>query len=111
MYHLPLVPSWRLAYDEWNVLTRFLGHHHGGDYDFEGCFLSGTRAFKFLRNRYPDPRSAFCSELCAAALMRVNRYDNGVNPSTVNPADLVRGCRSSGRYGPMKLLTRKAVST
>lgn len=98
VFHLPLMPSWNLNHDEWRTLTRFLNHHKGGMYDYSGAGLSGTRALKFLRNRYPDPHSMFCSELCCAGLMRVNRYDNGVNPSTVNPANLVRDCRASGRY-------------
>jgi hypothetical protein len=104
VYHLPLVPSWRLAYDEWSVLTRFLAHHKGGHYDYEGAAISGSRVFKFLENRWPDQKSIFCSELCAAGLMRVGRLPVS-NSSLFNPANLVRAIQSTGTHSAMVRLS------
>jgi len=55
---------------------------------------------------YPDLGSLFCSELCAAALMRLHRMPLE-NPSAYNPASLVRELRRCGTYGtpqPIRVL-------
>jgi hypothetical protein len=52
---------------------------------------------------YPDLDSLFCSELCAAALMRLHRMPLS-NPSLFNPASLVREVRRCGTYGAPRSL-------
>jgi hypothetical protein len=73
-------------------------------YDLRGAIVSGTRLFKWTNLMpYPDLGSLFCSELCAAVLMRLHRLPLS-NPSLFSPASLVREVRRCGTYGPPKSL-------
>src|SRR5262249_55067699 len=87
---LRLAPAWRLNKDETALLHKWLMHVASEPYDLCGALLSGTRLFKWTALMpYPDLGSLFCSELCAAALMRLYRMPLA-NPSLYNPASLVR---------------------
>jgi hypothetical protein len=91
-------PAWRFNRYETDLLARMLRHLHGADYDLAGALLSGTRLFKWTSLMpYPDLGSLFCSELCAAVLMRLGRLPLS-NPSTYHPAGLVRRLRRCGVY-------------
>jgi hypothetical protein len=97
---LRLAPAWRLNRYEADLLERMLRHVHGAAYDLRGALLSGTRLFKWTALMpYPDSGSLFCSELCAAVLMRLGRMPLS-NPSAYHPAALVRKVRRCGVYQP-----------
>jgi hypothetical protein len=96
---LRLMPAWRLNNSETALLHKWLMHVASEPYDLCGALLSGTRLFKWTALMpYPDLGSLFCSELCAAALMRLYRMPLA-NPSLYNPASLVRELRRCGTYG------------
>jgi hypothetical protein len=96
---LRLTPAWRLNHREIALLHDWLMHVASEPYDLCGALLSGTRLFKWTTLMpYPDLGSLFCSELCAAALMRLYRMPLA-NPSLYNPASLVRELRRCGTYG------------
>lgn len=101
---LQLAPAWRLNRYEADLLSRMLRHVHGEHYDLRGALLSGTRLFKWTSLMpYPDLESLFCSELCAALLMRLGRMPLS-NPSAYHPAALVRKLRRCGVYLPPQTL-------
>ena len=96
---LRLMPAWRLNRREVDLLHAWLMHVASEPYDLRGALISGTRLFKWTAFMpYPDLESLFCSELCAAALMRLHRLPLS-NPSLYNPASLVREVRRCGTYG------------
>jgi len=96
---LRLMRVWRLSAAEIDLLHDWLMRVASEPYDLRGALLSGTRFFKWTALMpYPDLDSLFCSELCAAALMRLARMPLG-NPSVYNPASLVRTLRRCGIYG------------
>jgi hypothetical protein len=96
---LRLMPAWRLNGREIDLLHDWLMHVASEPYDLRGALVSGTRLFKWTALMpYPDLGSLFCSELCAAALMRLYRMPLS-NPSLYNPASLVRKLRRCGTYG------------
>jgi hypothetical protein len=96
---LRLMPAWRLSRREVELLHNWLMHVASEPYDLRGALISGTRFFKWTALMpYPDLGSLFCSELCAAALMRLHRLPLS-NPSLYNPASLVREVRRCGTYG------------
>lgn len=102
---LRLAPAWRLNRYEADLLGRMLRHVHGESYDLCGALLSGTRLFKWTSLMpYPDLGSLFCSELCAAVLMRLGRLPLS-NPSAYHPAGLVRKLRRCGVYRPPETLS------
>jgi hypothetical protein len=95
---LRLMPAWRLNPREVGLLHDWLLHVASEPYDLRGALISGTRLFKWTALMpYPDLDSLFCSELCAAALMRLYRLPLA-NPSLYNPASLVREVRRCGTY-------------
>ena len=101
---LRLMPAWRLNKDDVDLLHRWLMHVMDESYDLRGAIVSGTQLFKWTSLMpYPDLDSLFCSELCAAALMRLQRMPLS-NPSLFNPASLVREVRRCGTYSPPKTL-------
>jgi hypothetical protein len=103
---LRLAPAWRLNRYEADLLGQMLDHVHGANYDLCGALLSGTRLFKWTSLMpYPDLGSLFCSELCAAVLMRLGRLPLS-NPSAYHPAALVRRLRRCGVYQPPETLVR-----
>ena len=96
---LRLTRGWRLERHEVQRLQNWLLAVANEPYDLRGALLSGTRLFTWSALMpYPDLASLFCSELCAAALMRLHRLPLE-NPSTFNPASLVRTLRRCGAYG------------
>lgn len=96
---LRLAQAWRLSEAEIGLLHDWLMHVAREPYDLRGALVSGTRLFKWTALMpYPDLESLFCSELCAAALMRLARMPLE-NPSVYNPASLVRELRRCGTYG------------
>lgn len=101
---LRLMPAWRLADREIGLLHDWLMRVASEPYDLRGALLSGTKLFKWTACMpYPDLESLFCSELCAAALMRLQRLPLA-NPSLYNPASLVREVRRCGTYrAPVRL--------
>jgi hypothetical protein len=105
-----LTPAWRLTDHEVDRLRDWLLAVASEPYDLRGALLSGTRLFKWTALMpYPDLGSLFCSELCAAALMRLYRMPLA-NPSLYNPASLVRELRRCGTYGaPVSLHFRENV--
>jgi hypothetical protein len=101
---LRLTPAWRLSHQEVDLLHRWLLHVAAEPYDLRGALVSGTRLFKWTALMpYPDLDSLFCSELCAAALMRLHRMPLS-NPNLFNPASLVREVRRCGTYTAPHLL-------
>lgn len=93
-----LAKSWRLEQHEIARLQTYLLRVIDEPYDLGGAILSGTRLFKWTALMpYPDLGSLFCSELCAAALMRLQRMPLS-NPSAFNPASLLRKLRRCGVY-------------
>jgi hypothetical protein len=105
-----LTPAWRLSLHEVSKLQEWLLAVASEPYDLPGALLSGTRLFKWTSLMpYPDLGSLFCSELCAAALMRLYRMPLA-NPSLYNPASLVRELRRCGTYGaPVSLQIKETV--
>ena len=96
---LRLTRAWRLSAAEIGLLHDWLLRVAHEPYDLRGALISGTRLFKWTALMpYPDLESLFCSELCAAALMRLARMPLE-NPSVYNPASLVRELRRCGTYG------------
>ena len=77
------------------VLHQFVGHGIG--YDLGGALLSGRRLRTLPRLMCADLEQLFCSELCAAVLMRLNRLCRE-NPSWFNPARLLRRLFGQGTY-------------
>src|SRR6185312_9740686 len=105
-----LTPAWRLTDHEVAQLGDWLLAVASEPYDLRGAILSGTRLFKWTALMpYPDLGSLFCSELCAAALMRLYRMPLA-NPSLYNPASLVRELRRCGTYGAPRRITREEAS-
>jgi hypothetical protein len=105
-----LTPAWRLTEQEVARLHDWLFAVASEPYDLRGALLSGTRLFKWTALMpYPDLDSLFCSELCAAALMRLHRMPLA-NPSLYNPASLVRELRRCGTYGAPQRITREEAS-
>ena len=105
-----LTPAWRLTDHEVDRLRDWLLAVASEPYDLRGALLSGTRLFKWTALMpYPDLGSLFCSELCAAALMRLYRMPLA-NPSLYNPASLVRELRRCGTYGAPQRITREEAS-
>ncbi|MGE5194070.1 MAG: hypothetical protein ACM3U2_16365 [Deltaproteobacteria bacterium] len=103
---LRLMPAWRLSAREVDLLRDWLLHVASEPYDLRGALISGTRLFKWTALMpYPDLESLFCSELCAAALMRLHRLPLS-NPSLYNPASLVREVRRCGTYGAPRTIKR-----
>lgn len=103
-----LTPAWRLNVREIGILHDWLLHVASEPYDLRGALLSGTRLFKWTALMpYPDLDSLFCSELCAAALMRLYRVPLA-NPSLYNPASLVRILRRCGTYAAPQLVKGSA---
>ena len=101
-----LAPAWKLSKAETGLLHDWLMHVASEPYDLYGAILSGTRLFKWTALMpYPDLGSLFCSELCAAALMRLGRMPLG-NPSLYNPASLARELRRCGIYGAPQRISR-----
>ena len=101
---LRLSPAWRLHPREVALLHDWLMRVASEPYDLHGALLSGTRVFKWTALMpYPDLESLFCSELCAAALMRLHRLPL-TNPGLYNPASLVREVRRCGTYGAPRTL-------
>jgi hypothetical protein len=108
---LRLMPAWRLNEREAALLYDWLMHVASVPYDLRGALLSGTRLFKWTALMpYADLESLFCSELCAAALMRLHRLPLS-NPSLYNPASLVRELRRCGTYGAPQAITKLAKGT
>ena len=104
---LRLTRAWRLNLSEVGLLHNWLMHVASEPYDLPGALLSGTRLFKWTALMpYPDLGSLFCSELCAAALMRLHRMPLA-NPSLYNPASLVRELRRCGTYGAPQAICRR----
>jgi hypothetical protein len=105
-----LTPAWRLSAHEVSKLHEWLLAVASEPYDLPGALLSGTRLFKWTSLMpYPDLGSLFCSELCAAALMRLYRLPLA-NPSLYNPASLVRELRRCGTYAaPVSLQLKESV--
>jgi len=96
---LRLADGWLLHGGEIDRLVKVLYHFRGRPYDLFGAPLSGTRVLRFTSLMpYPDLGSLFCSELCAAALMRVGRLPLS-NASAYSPASLLRALRRCGTYG------------
>src|SRR5579872_950065 len=103
-----LTRAWRLDRTEIGLLHRWLMQVAQEPYDLRGALLSGTRLFKWTSLMpYPDLGSLFCSELCAAALMRLYRMPLE-NPSVYNPASLVRELRRCGTYGAPRVVKRNS---
>ncbi|HEY3966813.1 MAG TPA: hypothetical protein VGM05_19780 [Planctomycetaceae bacterium] len=103
---LRLARAWRLNAHEIGILHEWLLNVASEPYDLRGALVSGTRLFKWSALMpYPDLESLFCSELCAAALMRLHRMPLE-NPSAYNPASLVRVLRRCGTYGAPRWLKR-----
>ncbi len=89
-----------------DLLHDWLLHVAEEPYDLRGALLSGTRLFKWTAFMpYPDLESLFCSELCAAALMRLQRMPLS-NPSLYNPASLVRELRRCGTFGAPQMIKK-----
>lgn len=106
-----LTRAWRLSATEINLLHDWLMRVASEPYDLRGALLSGTRLVKWTALMpYPDLDSLFCSELCAAALMRLGRMPLG-NPSLYNPARLVRRLRRCGIYGAPQRVPAAASAT
>lgn len=96
---LRLVDGWWLDGNEHSLLCKWLLKQRDKGYDFIGAPISGTRVFKWTSFMpYPDLASLFCSELCAAVLMRLGRLPLS-NASAFNPASLMRAVRRCGTYG------------
>lgn len=99
-----LATTWELETDESQNLRDLLTEAHGRPYDRGGAVLSGSRLIKWTPCMpYPDLGHAFCSELVAAVLMRVQRLPLG-SPSIYNPASLMRAVRRCGTYQPLEVL-------
>ena len=103
---LRLTPAWRLHPREVDLLHDWLMRVASEPYDLRGALASGTRLFKWTALMpYPDLESLFCSELCAAALMRLQRLPLS-HPGLYNPASLVRAVRRCGTYGAPRRLRK-----
>src|SRR4029079_6544421 len=94
----------RLSVAETGLLHDWLMHVAHEPYDLRGALISGTRLFKWTALMpYATLESLFCSELCAALLMRRARLPLE-NPSVYNPASLVRELRRCGTYGAPEVI-------
>jgi len=97
-----LVPAWRLSTPESQLLTQMLLRYYvlpRADYDRLRVVIAGTtRHLRGLLTRLvaPSPHAQFCSELCAFALMRLNRLNHS-NPLAYSPGGLVRELRRQGK--------------
>jgi hypothetical protein len=108
-YRMRLARPWRLYPHEVARLQQWLLQMIDEPYDLSGALLSGTRLFKWTALMpYPDLGSLFCSELCAAALMRMGRMPIR-NPSLFNPAYLQRKLRRWGIYSAPELISPEAL--
>ncbi len=97
---LRLADGWKLDAAELEFLAGWFWHRRKLGYDLRDAIISGTRLFKWTALLpYADSGSQFCSELCAAALMRVGRLALE-NPTVYNPASLVRKLLRCGIYTP-----------
>lgn len=71
------------------------------DYDVAGALISGTPVVRLLDGlllrRFRSLHDVFCSELVAAALMRLCRL-NRANPTRYSPAKLLRQIVNQGTY-------------
>lgn len=104
VYRCRLTKGWRLSPGERWFLRDWLQQFHGEPYDLRGALLSGTRLFKWTAMMpYPDLESLFCSELCAAALMRIAFLPSD-NPTRFTPASLLRTVRRRGLYSAPELI-------
>ena len=65
-----------------------------GRYDLGGALVSGTRLLRLLPGA--ELRTLFCSELAAAAVMRLGRM-NHENPARFHPARLLRRLVRTGK--------------
>ena len=99
VYRLSPIDS--LSLDESGLLTDILVKHfvrREVGYDLGGAIVSGTRVVKWLRGMPgADLDSLFCSELCAAVLMRLGRLCRA-NPTRFHPAMLLRRLVRQGTY-------------
>lgn len=97
---VPLRGFWRLDRHEENQLWEWAVEHFLADsYDLRDALISGTRLLKWSALLpYPDLGSVFCSELCAALLMRLHRMRLD-DPARFNPASLIAELRRCGVYG------------
>lgn len=102
---LSLADGWALTGMDIDRLVKVLWHFKGRDYDLRTAPLAGTEIIRRSSLMpYPDLGSLFCSELCAAALMRVGRLPLS-NASAYSPASLLRTLRRCGTYGSLEPLT------
>jgi hypothetical protein len=100
-----LADGWKIDQAEAEFITGWFWHRRKLAYDARGAICSGTRVLKWTRLLpVADLGSQFCSELCAAALMRIGRLPVD-NPTVYNPASLVARLQRSGIYGPLEPLS------
>lgn len=92
---------WELSTAENTVLWQLLARHLGDQetlYDMRGAITSGTRLLcKILTWLETDLERVFCSELIAAALMRLHRMPLA-NATRYNPGRLLRQLYSLNVY-------------
>lgn len=100
---------WRLSSREELFLWEVVAKHFEDDqiaYDLRGAITSGTRLLcKIVSFLETDLERLFCSELIAAALMRLNRMPIA-NATRYNPARLLRQLARSNVYqysGPVEV--------
>ena len=101
-----LTPIFQLDQRETCLLRRILIHHFVRaelPYDLRGAITSGTRLFRLLPWLVSDVSTLFCSELIAAALMRLGRLPL-TNPARYHPARLLRELVRNGTYQRADLL-------
>lgn len=105
-----LANGWKIDEAEADFITGWFYHRRKLTYDARGAICSGTRVLKWTRLLpTADLGSQFCSELCAAALMRIGRLPID-NPTVYNPASLVAQLIRSGVYGPLEPLSPSPTS-
>ena len=91
-------PYWKFTRHDRELQQWLCKQLHAATYDYRGAGLSGTRLMKFTDIMpYPNYNALFCSEFCAATLMRLQRLPLD-NPRKYNPAGLVRALRRTGVY-------------
>lgn len=98
-----LADFWRLDRDEADLLRGEVHELHGLPYDLEGAVLTELRLTRHWFRPYADMGSVFCSEMCAALLMRLGRLGDD-NPSRYTPAGLMRRLRKTGKYSAPEFL-------
>lgn len=108
-----LSDGWKLDQHEIDWLAGWCWHRRKAGYSFEGAALAGPGLLKWTNLLpYPDNRSVFCSQLCAAALMRLNRLALE-HPGVYSPATLIRRLNRCGVYGrpkSVKSLSQKVAA-